>query len=347
MRRIGLLSAGGVTSGMNAVTRAIVKQASARGVEVIGFMDGFRGLVRQHYRVLDVGSISGILPRGGTILGLSNDVNPFSYEGKDLSVDIVTYLNELDVECLVYIGAQGSFRVARDLMALGMPGIGVPSSIDNDFAATDQTFGFDTAIAVATEALDRLHTTAESHHRIMILEVRGRHTGWIALHSGIAGDADAILVPEIPFRYDVLARRIRQRMNEGMSSSVIVVAEGAGAEAEKLLPRTLGTTRFSGGIGYAVGLALQELTGLEARVTVLGYMQPGGAPTHFDRLLATRYGVYAANLAIDRRYDRMVALRGTAMTDVPLEAISGERRCDADCELVRTAKAVGITFGDE
>ncbi|HEY3368274.1 MAG TPA: ATP-dependent 6-phosphofructokinase [Symbiobacteriaceae bacterium] len=351
MRRIGVLTAGGDAPGLNAVVRAVVKQANIRGVEVLGFMDGFTGLIKQRHRVLDTATISGILPRGGTILGTSNKDNPFNYEGKDLGPEIVKYLQELDVECLIFIGGDGSMSVAKMFLELGLPTVGVPKTIDNDLGATDQTFGFDTAIGVATDALDRLHTTAASHHRIMVLEVMGRYTGWIALASGIAGGAHAILIPEIPFSFELVSRRIKERKHMGKPFSIVVVAEGAKTPSgEMMVARTIADSHEKvrlGGIGNVVGAKLEELTGLETRVTVLGHIQRGGSPTPYDRILATRYGVHAANLAVDAQYGRMVALRGTLITDVPLTDAGMSRPVPPDGDLVRAAKAVGITFGDE
>lgn len=351
MRRIGVLTAGGDAPALNAVVRAVVKQAQVRGAEVIGFMDGFTGLIKQNCKVLDHAAISGILPRGGTILGTSNKDNPFNYEGKNLGEEIVRYVKDLGIECLIFIGGDGSMSVAKSFLELGLPTVGVPKTIDNDLGATDQTFGFDTAVGVATEALDRLHTTAESHHRIMVLEVMGRYTGWIALASGIAGGADAILIPEIPFTYENVARRIKQRKHAGKPFSIVVVAEGAKTpDGEMIVARTIADSHEKirlGGIAHVVGAHLEDMTGLETRVTVLGHIQRGGSPTPYDRILGTRYGVHAANLALDGTYGRMVALRNNAITDVPLTDAGMSRPVPPDSDMVRTAKSVGITFGDE
>jgi ATP-dependent phosphofructokinase / diphosphate-dependent phosphofructokinase len=351
VRRIGVLTAGGDAPALNAVVRAVVKQAQARGAEVIGFMDGFTGLIKQNSRVLDSAAISGILPRGGTILGTSNKDNPFDYNGKNLGEEIVRDVKDLGVECLVFIGGDGSMSVAKSFLELGLPTVGVPKTIDNDLGATDQTFGFDTAVGIATEALDRLHTTAESHHRIMVLEVMGRYTGWIALASGIAGGADAILIPEIPFTYENVARRIKQRKHAGKPFSIVVVAEGAKTPGgEMVVARTIADSHEKirlGGIAHVVGAHLEEMTGLETRVTVLGHIQRGGSPTSFDRLLGTRYGVHAANLALDGNYGRMVALRNNTITDVPLTDAAMSRPVPLDCDLVKAARAVGISFGDQ
>ncbi|HYG57235.1 MAG TPA: ATP-dependent 6-phosphofructokinase [Symbiobacteriaceae bacterium] len=351
MRRIGVLTAGGDAPGLNAVVRAVVKQSQVRGAEVVGFIDGFKGLIHQKSRVLDLPAISGILPRGGTMLGTSNKENPFDYEGRNLGEHIVRYVRDMGVECVVFVGGDGSMSVARAFLELGLPTVGVPKTIDNDLGATDQTFGFDTAVTTATEALDKLHTTAESHHRVMVLEVMGRYTGWIALACGLAGGADAILIPEIPFTFEAVSRRIMQRKHAGKSFSIVVVAEGARTpDGQMVIARTIADSHEKirlGGVGHVVGARIEELTGLETRVTVLGHIQRGGSPTPYDRILATRYGVHAANLALDRKYGRMVALRNNVITDVPLTEAGMSRTVPPDGELVRTAKAVGIAFGDE
>lgn len=351
MRRIGVLTGGGDAPGLNAVIRAITKQLSSNSVEVIGFRDGFKGLVLGDHIVLDRTAISGILPRGGTILGTSNRDNPFNFQGSDRFEDCLQNSRDLGVESVIIIGGDGSLNIAAEATRRGMNVVGVPKTIDNDLDATDQTFGFDTAVTTATEALDKLHTTAESHHRVMVLEVMGRYAGWIALASGIAGGADAILIPEIPFRFETVAEKIRKRKAVGRSFSIVVVAEGARTpDGQMIVSQTVAGSHDPirlGGIGHVVGRRLEELTGLETRVTVLGHVQRGGSPTPFDRILATRYGVAAAQLAFARRYGVMVALRGTSVIDVPLdEAIGRPRNVPADGELIACARSVGITFGD-
>ncbi len=352
MRRIGVLTGGGDAPGLNAVIRALVKHLSANSVEVIGFRDGFRGLVLGASRVLDMNAISGILPRGGTILGTSNRDNPFEFQGQDRLADCLKNVQELGVESVVVIGGDGSLAISTECYRRGLPTVGVPKTIDNDLEATDQTFGFDTAVNTATEALDRLHTTAESHHRVMVLEVMGRYAGWIALASGIAGGADAILIPEIPFRFETVANRILQRKAAGRSFSIIVVAEGAKMpDGNLVVARTVAGSHDPirlGGIGHLIAARMEDLTGLEARVTILGHVQRGGSPTPYDRILATRYGVAAADLALGRVYGHMVALRGTSVIPVPFsEAVGKMRAVPIDGELMQTARGVGITFGDE
>jgi len=352
MRRIGVLTGGGDAPGLNAVIRALVKYLTAHGVEVIGYRDGFRGLVLGACRVLDQNAISGILPRGGTILGTSNRDNPFEFQGEDRFDACLKNVSDLGVESVIVIGGDGSLAISNECHRRGLPTVGVPKTIDNDLEATDQTFGFDTAVNTATEALDRLHTTAESHHRVMILEVMGRYAGWIALASGIAGWADAILIPEIPFRFEAIAKGILHRKAAGRSFSIVVVAEGARTpEGDQVISRTVAGSHDPvrlGGIGHVIGQRIEELTGSESRVTVLGHVQRGGSPTPYDRILATRYGVAAAKLALDRQYGQMVALRGTRVVSVPFsEAVGKMRAVPVDGELVSTARNIGITFGDE
>jgi 6-phosphofructokinase 1 len=336
---------------LNAVIRAVVKRASGRGAEVIGFRDGFKGLMLGQSFLLDAAAISGILPRGGTILGTSNRDNPFSFQGQDRSGDCLANARQAGIEALVVIGGDGSLAISAEMHERGLPTVNVPKTIDNDLEATDQTFGFDTAVTTATEALDKLHTTAESHHRVMVLEVMGRYAGWIALACGIAGGADAILIPEIPFRLDRVAERILARKEAGKPFSIVVVAEGARTpEGEMLVRQTVAGSKDPirlGGIGQFVSGALEELTGLEARAIVLGHLQRGGSPTPFDRILATRYGVAAADLALEGKYGRLVALRGAAIVDLDIkEAVGKMRQVPPDGQLVRAARAVGVSFGD-
>lgn len=358
-RRIGVLTGGGDCPGLNAVIRAVVKTAVGEyGMEVFGLEDGFRGLVEKQGRPLGLGEVSGILPRGGTILGTSNRDNPFKYPVvvngervfQDKSGTCLANARELGIEALVVIGGDGSLKIARELSDIGMPVVGVPKTIDNDLSATDATFGFDTALTTATEAIDKLHTTAESHHRVMVLEVMGRYAGWIALQAGMAGGADVILIPEIPFRIEKVAEKIRDRKAGGKKFSIVVVAEGATLEGgEMVVKKTIADSPDPirlGGIGQVAGNQLEELTGMETRVTVLGHLQRGGSPTPFDRILGTRYGVAAVRLVAEGGFGRMVALKGTRIESVTLaEAVGELRRVPAEGELVAAAKAVGVSFG--
>lgn len=358
MKRIGILTGGGDCPGLNAVIRAVVKTANENGMEVIGFRDGFRGAVVNEYVRLTPAEVVGILIKGGTILGSTNRDNPFHFKTEkdgetvftDRSADVIRNLQDHNLDSLVVIGGDGTLSCAWDFMKRGVRIIGVPKTIDNDLKATDLTFGYMTAVDTATDALEKLHTTAESHHRIMILEVMGRYAGWIALESGIAGGADVVLIPEIPFTLDKVAEKILERKKKGRSFSIVVVAEGAkpaGGEVavSRVVQGSPDPVRL-GGIGNNISAALEELTGLETRVTVLGHLQRGGKPSAYDRILASRYGVVAAEMALRGEFGKMAALRGTEIVTVPLEeAIDGLRNVPPDGQLVTTAKNLGICFG--
>ncbi|HHU50537.1 MAG TPA: ATP-dependent 6-phosphofructokinase [Firmicutes bacterium] len=358
MRRIGILTGGGDCPGLNAVIRAVVKTADEHGIEVIGFKDGFRGAVVNEYLRLTPAEVVGILIKGGTILGSTNRDNPFHFRMEksgetvyiDRSADVIRNLHHHNLDCLIVIGGDGTLSCARDFMRMGVKIIGVPKTIDNDLKATDLTFGFMTAVDTATDALEKLHTTAESHHRIMILEVMGRYAGWIALQSGIAGGADVVLIPEIPFSLEQVAEKIRQRKERGRSFSIVVVAEGAkpvGGEmtVSRVVQGSPDPVRL-GGIGNSISAALEELTGLETRVTVLGHLQRGGKPSAYDRILASRYGVAAVEMARRGAFGMMAALQGTEIVAVPLEeAVDGLRKVSPTGQLVTTARSLGICFG--
>ncbi|PKM87632.1 MAG: 6-phosphofructokinase [Firmicutes bacterium HGW-Firmicutes-12] len=359
IKRIAVLTGGGDAPGLNGVIRAIVKTAISRHqLEVYGFLDGFYGLITNKYIKLEKSNVSGILQRGGTILGTSNRDNPFRFPVKkngetiycDVSDDAIKNLENLNIDVLVIIGGDGSLNIAHELSQKGVKVIGVPKTIDNDLSATDVTFGFDTAVTTATEALDKLHTTAESHHRVMVLEVMGRYGGWIALYSGLAGGADVILIPEIAFDYTKIKEKIEARMAEGKLFSIIVVAEGA-VEKEgqmvvaKMIEESTDPVRL-GGIGQVVTERLAKLVGLETRVTVLGHLQRGGSPTATDRILSSRFGVMAANIAAKGPWGHMVALNGKDIINVPIvEGIKELKTVNPNGELVEAAKSVGISFG--
>jgi len=359
VKRIGVLTGGGDAPGLNGVIRAVVKTVRSRyNLEVIGFLDGFAGLIKNDYRALDVQDVSGILPRGGTILGASNRDNPFRYPVaengetvfRDVSDDAAANLRKLGIDVLVVIGGDGSLNIAHEFAEKGCRVIGVPKTIDNDLSATDVTFGFDTAVTTATEALDKLHTTAESHHRVMILEVMGRYGGWIALHAGIAGGADVILIPEIPYEIEKIKEKIEERRANGKHFSIIVAAEGAVGKSGEMVVAKMIKESFDpirlGGVGQVVADKLAELTGLETRVTVLGHLQRGGSPTAYDRILSTRFGVKAAELAVTGPWAQMVGLHGREIIGVPLtEAIKALKKVDPDGEIVRAARSVGVSFG--
>ena len=350
-KRIGILTGGGDCPGLNAVIRAVVKTATNDyGMEVLGIQLGFEGLMTRAVVPLTPESIRGILPKGGTLLRTTNRGNPFEYlvDGvvTDCSDQLMENVRDLGIDGIIAIGGDGTLKIAQRLYEKGIPMVAVPKTIDNDLAATDYTFGFLTSVAVATEAVDRLHTTAESHDRVMILEVMGRNAGWIALYSGIAGGADIILVPEIPYHPDSIVRSIVERQREGSMFDIIVVAEGAkrvGGEEHYLDT----ARRRLGGIAYQVADEISETIDLEIRVTVLGHVQRGGSPISFDRVLATRYGKAAADLAGRGEWGQMVALKGDTITSVAIkDAISKLKNVDPDGALVQTARSVGISFGD-
>lgn len=360
VRRIAVLTGGGDCPGLNAVIRAVVKTAIREfGLSVVGIENGFGGLIQNRVRELTEKDVSGILSRGGTILGTTNRDDPFHFpvviDGQKVTRDVSDRAFENmsihSVDALVVIGGDGSLTIAKELFDKGMRVVGVPKTIDHDLSATDLTFGFDTALNTATEAIDRLHTTAESHHRVMVLEVMGRYAGWIAMESGLAGGADVILIPEIPFRMDQVVAKIDRRKEDGRPFSIIVVAEGAkplGGDVvvSRRVEESFDPVRL-GGIGNMVGLEVEKLTGMETRVTVLGHLQRGGIPTAFDRILATRYGVGAVNLIMDGRFGEMVCLRGSVIASVPIEKAIGElRMVPLDGDLVRSARQIGISLGD-
>ena len=355
IKRIGVLTGGGDAPGLNAVVRAVVKSAHVLyGWEVMGIEDGFDGLIYpEKSHPLTPADVRGILPRGGTILGTTNRGNPFSYrENKDdppddLSKRVLHNIEKLEIDALAVIGGDGTLAIANEFAQLGVRVVGIPKTIDNDLVGTDVTFGFDTAVATATEAIDKLHTTAESHHRVMILEVMGRTAGWIAIESGIAGGADIILIPEIPYRVEEAAEAIEQRDASGSKFSIIVVAEGASpvGEPQMQVAGTSGTgTRFAGAANW-LGAELSKHTDHEIRVTVLGHVQRGGSPSPFDRVLATRFGVEAVRLLDAGGYGQMVAYHGPHVDSVPLEDVVGKvKLVPRDGEHVETARALGISL---
>jgi 6-phosphofructokinase 1 len=352
MTRIGILTGGGDCPGLNAVIRAAVRTLIRdHDMEVAGIQLGFEGLLTKSVQPLTLESIRGILPKGGTLLRTTNRGNPFEFPGPDgKPVDrsdlVVQNIHELGIHGIIAIGGDGTLRIAQRLCEKGIPMVAVPKTIDNDLAATDYTFGFHTAVAVATDAVDRLHTTAESHDRVMILEVMGHNAGWIALYSGLAGGADIILIPEIEYQPQKIVEMIRDRQSEGAKFDIIVVAEGAkrlGGE-EAYLDKT---TRRLGGIAYQVAADIQQHIDLEIRVTVLGHVQRGGSPIAFDRVLATRFGKTAADLVAQKKYGEMVAVRSDEIVSVPIrDAVSRPKYVDPNGQLVSTARSVGISFGD-
>lgn len=350
--RIGILTGGGDCPGLNAVIRAAVRTATRdHDLEVMGVQLGFEGLLKKSCIPLTNELIRGILPKGGTLLRTTNRGNPFEYQVgdrmEDRSGQLLGNVRDLGLDALIAIGGDGTLRIALRLIDMGIPIVAVPKTIDNDLASTDYTFGFMTAVFVATDAVDRLHTTAESHNRVMILEVMGRNAGWIALYSGLAGGADIILIPEIAYRPEAIVESIRSRQSEGSPFDIIVVAEGAkrlGGE-ERYVDRR---SKRLGGIAYQVADEIARAINLEIRVTVLGHIQRGGSPIPFDRLLATRFGKAAADLIATGDYGKMVALRGEHIVAVPIrDAVSNPKYVDPKGELVATARSLGISFGDD
>lgn len=360
IRKIGISTGGGDCPGLNAVIRAVVYTAINRyGWDVIGILDSFNGLIYpDQIRRLGIDDVKDIIHRGGTIIGTTNRGNPFAWERqkKDGTVEIVDYsdrvmenFEHLGLDALVVVGGDGTMKIAQQFFEKGMPVVGVPKTIDNDLSATDVTFGFDSAVRTATEVLDKLRSTAESHHRVMVVEMMGRHSGWIALHSGIAGGAHIILIPEIPFDIEKVAQKLVERVEKHDKYSIVVVAEGAVPKSGEMsvIGKSADGTIKLGGIGNKVGSALSELTGLEVRVTVVGHIQRGGSPSEFDRILGTRYGEAAVELIANGEFGKMVALRGTAIKGVPItEAIGKTKKVFPNGTLVKVARSVGIYFGD-
>ena len=379
VKKVAILANGGDVSGFNAVIRAIVKAAEKDGVECYGFVDGYRGLLNNDYIRLSTSQNSracGILPKGGSIIGSSTNANVFHYKVeengqivyKDLSDKCVQNIKDDGFDCLFTLGGDGTQKSARDFSLKGINVIGVPKTIDNDVACTDITFGYNTAVSVASDAIDRLHTTGETHHRLMVLEVMGRYAGWIALESAISGGADIALIPEIPYDINKVVEKINQRRALGKNFSIIVVAEGAkpkGGEISVAEMRDNGkgvdNTKL-GGAGEKVTKELQEITGMEARCTVLGYVQRGGTPTAFDRVLSTKYGAKAMELAMEGKFNVLTVIKDGKLDSVSLEDVVGQnkkigavsgntkesniRKVTMDHDLVKTARSIGICLGD-
>jgi len=356
-KTIGILTGGGDCPGLNAAIRAVAKTAILDyDWNVIGIMDGFYGLMNNNTHPLSFFDVSNILPLGGTILGTSNKADPFeAYENDnpepiDVSDRVVENINRLEIDTLFCIGGDGTLGIANRLRKKFPNIIGIPKTIDNDLKATDQTFGFDTACNFVTEAIDRIHSTAQSHHRAMIIEVMGRYAGWIALNGGMAGGGDIILIPEMPFSLDKVVESVKLRSKKGKRFSIIIVAEGAKPQGEdytvKDVVKDAPDKIRLGGIGKKIADYVEEKSGHESRVTVLGHLQRGGAPSFFDRILATRYGVYAVRLAEKEKYGRMVALKGTEITAVKLDkATDGLKLVDPDSTIIQTARSLGTSFG--
>lgn len=361
MKNIGILTGGGDCPGLNAVIRAVYKTLTREGeYRLIGILDGFDGLIKDNYIELDSRSISGILAKGGTILGTSNKGNPMNYpvekedgtvEFKDFSIKIIDTYKKLKLDGIIVIGGDGTLSIAHTLYTNGLLNyVGVPKTIDNDIYDTDMTFGFNTAVQIVTDAIDRIHSTAESHHRIMIIETMGRDAGWIALYAGISGGADIILIPEIPYSMEKIIEKLNKRYNEGRRFSVIVVAEGAkpigGKVFGKINKKNLYDRIKLGGIGIKLADEVERLTDMECRNTILGYIQRGGTPTTYDRMLATRYGCEAARTFIDGQFDKMVALDGNKIVLKAIGEHAGKKRLvEPDNQIIKDALSIGISLG--
>jgi len=378
VKKVAILANGGDVSGLNPVIRAIKKSAEEKGIECYGYIDGYRGLAENNFIRLDHNPVaSGILTKGGSIIGSSTNTIVFNYkvenpdgtvEYKDLSDLCIENFKKNGFDCLFTLGGDSTQKSARDLFIKGMNVIGIPKTIDNDVACTEITFGYNTAVSVAAEAIDRLHTTAETHHRIMCLEVMGRFAGWIALEAAIAGGADVALIPEIPYDINKAAEAIKKRMKEGKNFSIVVVSEGAMPKDEEAstykadIGEGTGISVKFAGAGNKVAKELQELTGLESRCTTLGYMQRGGIPSAYDRVLSTKYGAKAMELALEEKFGVLTVIKNGKLDCVPLEDVVGEnkklgaveggtkesnvRLVTKDCELVKTARNIGINLGD-
>ena len=360
LKRIGVLTGGGDCPGLNAVIRAVVKSAIRDyGLEAYGVEDGYEGLVQNRMRPLSYDDVSSILTTGGTILGTSNKANPFQYcepgssgEPLDRSDECAQNVRRAGLDALVCIGGDGTLSIAHRLARKGVPVIGVPKTIDNDVCETDVTFGFDTATQIVADAIDRLHTTAQSHHRVMVIETMGRYVGWLALVGGMAGGGDVILIPEISYNLQSVCRTVEQRHHRGRRCSIVAVSEGVKPPGGEHVTRRHVEGSYDpirlGGVGVWLAHTLEEMTGIESRATVLGHLQRGGTPTARDRVLATQFGREAMVAAARGKFGVTVALRGTQITCVPLEKVAERQKpVDPNSQLVQAARAVGTSFGDD
>lgn len=358
MKKVAILTAGGDCPGLNAVIRAITKTAIQKyNLEVIGILDGYRGLVKDRTIPLTLDSVEDILDKGGTILGSSNKDNPFKFletkdsEPVDMSGKCIEQLKAHGVDCLFTIGGDGTLTSGRDFSRLGFPVIAVPKTIDNDLNATDLTFGFNTAVTTATEAMDKLRTTAEAHHRVAVVEIMGRYAGWLTLEAGIAGGASVILIPEIPYDIDKVCEAVRQNTEDGKHYTIVAVSEGAKPKGgdifvKKIVANSPDSIRL-GGISNKIAEEIEEALDIETRATVLGHIQRGGQTSPYDRVLSTRYGVKAMELAMEGTFGVMVAMLDGKVTYSSLEDAVGKlKTVPTDCEMIKVARTLGISFGD-
>ena len=358
-KRIGILTGGGDCPGLNAVIRAVVKTAhNDYGMEVIGFKDGYEGLIENRYMNIDSRSVSGLLSLGGTILGTSNRADPFNFpvlQGDDYvyldrSSQAVLNFESMGLDALICIGGDGTMSATAGMEKKGLPVVGVPKTIDNDLVGTDVTFGFDSAVVTATDAIDKLHTTAQSHHRVMIVEVMGRYAGWIALHAGIAGGGDIILIPEIPYDINSVCEKVKDRNAQGKNFSIIVIGEGAKPlGGEMVVSKTVANSPDKirlGGISHQLAAQIEGITKIECRVTILGHLLRGGAPSSFDRILATRFGVEAVHMVVREEFGKLVVLKNNEMSSVSIQSVSGkQRKVSCDHPMIKTALSLGICMG--
>lgn len=358
-KRVGILTGGGDCPGLNAVIRAVVKTAhNDYGMEIVGFKDGYEGLIENRYMNLDYRSVSGLLSMGGTILGTSNRADPFNfpvlqgdeYVYLDRSSQAVLNFEQLGLDALIAIGGDGTMSASAAMAKKGIPIVGVPKTIDNDLVGTDVTFGFDSAVVTATEAIDKIHTTAQSHHRVMIVEVMGRYAGWISLYSGIAGGGDIVLIPEIPYDLECICEKIRDRNASGKNFSIVVVGEGAKPQGgdmvvAKMVENSPEKIRL-GGISHQLAAQIEGITGIECRVTILGHLLRGGVPSAFDRLLATRFGVDATHRVANDDYGKLVVLKNNEMDVLDLQFVAGKQRLVTfDHPVVKAAESLGVCLG--
>jgi Phosphofructokinase. len=359
--RIGIATCGGDCPGLNSVIRAVVKTAIHNyGYEVIGFKDGYLGLVYNRFMKLKLEDASGLLDKGGTILGTTNDFDPFHVlvdldgekQYRDMSDRVLDTLRMHEIQCLIVIGGTNTIEIADKLIKKGINIIAIPKTIDNDVPSTDVTIGFMTSVDTATQALDKLHSSAESHHRVMILEIMGSSSGWVSLQSGIAGGADIVLIPEIPYDVNLVARRVLERKNEGKGFSIIVVSDGSRPLGYKPKEDAEEENKFDDkqpfdGVGTRLAVELEKLTRLDVKVTVLGYLQRGGEPSPYDRILATRLGASAVDMIAEGRYNMMAAIRNDQLCPVKISDIAGRiKTVPLDGELIKIARSIGISFGD-
>ena len=359
-KRIGILTGGGDCPGINAVIRAVAKKAMHDyRMEIVGIEDGYDGAVNDLHRKLESGDVSGILTLGGTILGTTKKVNPYRYaikkgddfEYKDMSKTAIRNIERLGLDCLVVIGGDGTLGIAYKLFKDGIPIVGIPKTMDNDILGTDLTFGFDSALSIATEGIDRLHSTAQSHHRVMVVEVMGHNAGWLALASGIAGGGDIILIPEIPYRIDSIIAKVKERHRTGKRFSIVVVAEGAKPEGgdvviQRMVKESSDPIRL-GGIGFVLGDQIEKLTDFETRTVVMGHLLRGGSPTAFDRILATQLGSKAVDLIVSGSFGHMVAMQEGKLVKVTLKNVArGHRSVPTDHPLIKTAISLNTCFGE-